>query len=143
MGCSRADHTRSRQTACRAARRETSPGLLILRTEGRIYFANAQRIADKMAPLVQQARPKVVLLDCGAVPDIEFTALKMMIDAEERLRGMGISLWLARLNPAALEVVQRSPLGARLGRERMFFNVNRAVEAYLAREAASREAPES
>jgi sulfate permease, SulP family len=41
-------------------------------------------------------------------------------------------LWLARLNPAALEVVQRSPLGPRLGRERMFFNVNRAVEAYLA-----------
>lgn len=122
---------------------ETFPGLLILRTEGRIYFANAQRIADKMSPLVQRAQPKVVLIDCGAVPDIEFTALKMMIDAEERLRGMGISLWLARLNPAALEVVQRSPLGARLGRERMFFNVNRAVEAYLARRASSGEAPGS
>jgi high affinity sulfate transporter 1 len=120
---------------------ETFPGLLILRTEGRIYFANAQRIADKMAPLVQRAQPKVVLIDCGAVPDIEFTALKMMIDAEERLRGMGISLWLARLNPAALQVVQRSPLGARLGRERMFFNVNRAVEAYLARQSSSGEPP--
>jgi hypothetical protein len=45
-------------------------------------------------------------------------------------------LWLARLNPAALEVVQRSSLGPLLGRERMFFNVNRAVETYLARQKA-------
>jgi len=116
---------------------ETFPGLLILRTEGRIYFANAQRIADKMAPLIRQAGPAVVLLDCGAVPDIEFTALKMLIEAEERLRTNGIQLWLARLNPAALEVVQRSSLGPLLGRERMFFNVHRAVETYLARQTAA------
>jgi MFS superfamily sulfate permease-like transporter len=116
---------------------ETFPGLLILRTEGRIYFANAQRIADKMAPIIRDAQPRVVLLDCGAVPDIEFTALKMLIEAEERLRSNGIQLWLARLNPAALEVVQRSPLGQRLGRERMFFNVHRAVDTYLARRSSA------
>jgi MFS superfamily sulfate permease-like transporter len=120
---------------------ESFPGLLIMRTEGRIYFGNAQRIADKMAPIVQAARPEVVLIDMGAVPDIEYTALKMLIEAEERLRGMGISLWLARLNPAALEMVQRSPIGARLGRERMFFNVNRAVETYLARQSSSGQQP--
>ena len=114
---------------------ETFGGLLILRTEGRIYFANAQRIADKMAPLVAAARPQVVVLDMGAVPDIEYTALKMLTEAEERLRGMGVVMWLARLNPAALDVVQRSPLGERLGRGRMFFNVHGAVEAYVARQA--------
>ena len=115
---------------------ETFPGLLILRTEGRIYFGNAQRIADKMALIIRAARPEVVILDFGAVPDIEYTALKMLVEAEERLRANGTELWLARLNPAALDVVQRSPLGARLGRERMFFNVNLAVETYLARQKA-------
>jgi hypothetical protein len=45
---------------------------------------------------------------------------------------------MARLNPAALEVVQRSPLGERPGRDRMFFNVNRAVEAHLSRRASAR-----
>jgi len=114
---------------------ESFPGLLILRTEGRIYFGNAQRIADKMAPILREAQPGVVLLDCGAVPDIEFTALKMLVEAEERLRGAGIQLWLARLNPAALDVVQRSPLGPLLGRERMFFNVHQAVEKYLSSRA--------
>jgi len=115
---------------------ETFPGLLILRTEGRIYFANAQRIADKMAPILREAQPRVVLLDCGAVPDIEYTALKMLVEAEERLRSVGTELWLARLNPAALDVVQRSSLGPLLGRDRMFFNVHLAVETYLNRNTA-------
>jgi SulP family sulfate permease len=39
-------------------------------------------------------------------------------------------LWLAALSPEALALVQGSPLGARLGRERMFFTVAQAVEHY-------------
>jgi sulfate permease, SulP family len=114
---------------------EAFPGLLIVRTEGRIYFGNAQRIADKLAPMVRALMPAVMILDCGAVPDIEFTALKMLTEAEERLRHAGIELWLAALNPAALEIVNRASLGRTLGRARMFFNVHQAVDAYLARRA--------
>ena len=74
------------------------------------------------------------------MPDIEFTALKMLVEAEERLRSVGTELWLARLNPAALDVVQRSPLGPLLGRERMFLNVHLAVETYLRRNTAPADA---
>jgi len=38
--------------------------------------------------------------------------------------------WLAGLNPEVLKVVQQSPLGRTLGRERMFFNRHGAVEKY-------------
>jgi len=109
---------------------ETLPGLLILRTEGRIYFANAQRIGDKMWPLVHEAKPRVLLLDCSAIPDVEYTALKMLSDAEEKLRKEGVSLWLAALNPEALRVIQKSSIGNVLGRQRMYFNLQQAVEAY-------------
>jgi sulfate permease, SulP family len=34
------------------------------------------------------------------------------------------------LNPEVLRVVQHSPLWAQLGRERMFFNLEQAVEKY-------------
>lgn len=111
---------------------ESFPGLLILRTEGRIYFANAQRISDKMAPLIRSAGPKVVLLDCRAVPDIEYTALKALMEAQETMRKGGIQLWLAALNPAALAVIRQVPLGEALGRERMFFTVQQAVARVLA-----------
>jgi len=109
---------------------ETWPGLLIIRTEGRAFFANAQQIGDRMWPLLEQARPSVVVIDCSALIDIEYTALKMLTEAEEKLRADGIELWLAALNPAVLEVVKRSRLGEVLGGQRMFFNVQMAVERY-------------
>jgi sulfate permease, SulP family len=109
---------------------ETWPGLLILRIEGRAFFANAQQIGDKMWPLLEQANPSVVVIDCSALIDIEYTALKMLTEAEERLRADGIMLGLAGLNPTVLEVVKRSRLGENLANQRMFFNVQMAVESY-------------
>ena len=106
------------------------PGLLILRIEGRAFFLNAQRIGDQMWPIVEQSKPAVLLLDCRGLLDIEYTALKMLVEAEERLRRQGVLLWLAALNPGVLQVVQQSPLGRTLGRERMFFNVQAGVQRY-------------
>jgi MFS superfamily sulfate permease-like transporter len=73
----------------------------------------------------------VLLLDCSAMIDIEFTALKMLTEAEDKLRRGGIVLWVAAMNPEVLARVKRSTLGERLGRERMFFNRRTAVESYL------------
>src|SRR5262249_29900922 len=109
---------------------ETWSELLILRTEGRLFFANAQRVADTMRPLVERAKPSVVLVDCSAVSDIEYTALKMLIDTDEKLRLEVIARCLAALNPQVLTVVRNSKLSETLRRERMFFNVQVAVEAY-------------
>ena len=110
---------------------ETFPGLLILRPEGRMFFANAERLAEKMRPLVAAARPRVVALDLSAVFDLEYTALKMLTEAEKRQRERGVSLWLIGLNPDVLAMVQRSPLGGILGRERMHFTLEQAVAKYL------------
>ena len=109
---------------------ESWPGLLILRVEGRAFFLNAQRIGDKISHFVADARPSVVVLDGRALIDIEYTALKMLIEGEAQLRTQGITLWLASLNPAVLNVVQQSPLGATLGRARMFFNLQSAVAQF-------------
>jgi high affinity sulfate transporter 1 len=109
---------------------ETWPGLLIVRVEGRIFFANAQRTGDRMWPMVEQAKPSVIVIDCSAIFDIEYTALKMLAEAEERLERDGITLWLAALNPNVFGAVSRSKLGEKLGRERMFFNLQAAVERY-------------
>ena len=109
---------------------ETFPGLLLLRPEGGIYFANASRLGQEMRSLISKYNPRVLLLDLSAVPELEFTALRRLTSGEEDLREAGTLLWLVALNPNVLEVVQRSPLGARLGRERMFFTLEQAVEQY-------------
>ena len=111
---------------------ETFPGLLLLRFEGRVFFANAERLGEKVRAFMAEARPKVVLLDLSAVFDLEYTALKMLTEAEKRGRQQGMELWLSALNPEVLSMVQRSPLGETLGRERMLFNVETAVARYQA-----------
>ena len=70
------------------------------------------------------------MIDCSSIIDIEYTALKMLADAEEKLQREGVRLWLAALNPSVLTTVSRSRIGQTLGRERMFFNVQTAVERY-------------
>jgi len=80
-----------------------------------------------MLHLISTAQPAVVILDGRALIDIEYTALKMLIEGEENLRRHGITLWLSSLNPQVLKTVQQSPLGERLGRPRMFFNLQNAV----------------
>jgi high affinity sulfate transporter 1 len=120
---------------------ETFPGLLMVRTEGRMTFASAPRIGEKMWSLLDEAQPRVLAFDFGAVPDLEYTALKMLAGFEEKLRQRGITLWLVALNPAVLHVVERSPVGATLGHERMFHNLEQAVSAYLASPAATAVEP--
>jgi len=110
---------------------ETFPGLLLLRLEGRVFFANAERIAEKIGALIKEAKPKVVALDLSGVFDLEYTALKMVTEGEKRQRERGVSLWLVGLTPDVLSMVQRSPLGEVLGRERMHFNLEVAVAKYL------------
>jgi SulP family sulfate permease len=112
---------------------ETYPGLLLLRVEGRMFFANAEHIGQKIRRLVAEFQPTVVAIDFGAVPDLEYTALKMLTEGEKRERERGITLWLVGLTPGVLRMVQRSPLGTALGRERMQFSLELAVAGYLER----------
>jgi len=110
---------------------ETYPGLLLLRLEGRVFFANAEQIAQKIRRLVNEAQPKVVALDLSPVFDLEYTALKALSEGEKRQRERGVDTWLVGLNPGVLQMVRRSPLGKALGRERMQFSLELAVTRYL------------
>src|SRR5262249_28730176 len=112
---------------------EAFPGLLMVRLDGAIYFANAGTVADKLRPLIERDKPRVVALELGGVPDLEYSALRALTEAERHLRDLGVSLWLVKLNPDVLAMVLRAPLGAALGREGLVFNMETAVARYLGR----------
>ena len=109
---------------------ETFPGLLILRTEGRLTFANAENAGDKMRALAEQANPRVIVLECSGIPDIEYTALVMLAAAEQRLRERGVTLWLAGVNPGLRPVLARSPLASAADPSRLFANLYKVLEAW-------------
>jgi high affinity sulfate transporter 1 len=111
---------------------ESFPGLLLLRPEGPIFFANAAHIAHQIEPLIRRTQPTVIAVDASGVLDMEYTALKMFAQVAKTQSQHGVQLWLIGMNPRVLAVVQRSPLGQMLRRERMFFNLEIAVGRYLA-----------
>jgi SulP family sulfate permease len=112
---------------------ETFAGLLLLRPEGRLFFLNAERIGEKIRPLIAATQPKVVAFDLSRVFDLEYSALKMLIEAEKRQREAGVTLWLVGLNPQVYAVIQRSALGPILGTERMMFDLEIAIDKFQQR----------
>ncbi len=120
---------------------ETFAGLLIARPEGRIFFLNAQSVAEQLNALVAQYQPRVVALDMSRVPDIEYSALQMLIEGERRASERGFELWVVGLNPGVLEMVRSAGLAERLGRERMLFNARAAIARYQSLQAAGTMAP--
>ncbi len=118
---------------------ETFPGLLLMRLEGRIFFANAARIGQKIRGFIDAEKPRVIAVDLSGVIDLEYTALKNLIEAERKEREHGVLMWLVGLNQEVLDMVMRSELGKTLGRERMFFNLELAVAKYLSLPATDRQ----
>jgi MFS superfamily sulfate permease-like transporter len=122
---------------------ETFEGLLIVRPEGRLYFVNAQNVAEKIDALVMQYKPRVLALDMSRVQDIEYSALQAMMEGETRATGRGAIVWLAGLNPGVLEVVRNSGLAERLGSERLLFNARAVIERFQALQQAAGGAVQS
>jgi high affinity sulfate transporter 1 len=122
---------------------ETFEGLLILRPEGRLFFANAQDVSDQIAALVALHKPRVLALDLSRVPDVEYSALRAIEEGERRLTEQGVTAWLVGLNPSVLEVVRHAGLDRRLGQDRLLFNTRTAIERFqaLQTDRASREIP--
>jgi MFS superfamily sulfate permease-like transporter len=116
---------------------ETLPGLLIVRPEGRLFFVNAQYVADQIDALIKEHKPRVLALDMSRVFDLEYSALLTLVEYEKRTTEQGAVVWLVGLNPGVLEVARRAGLDERLGRERMLFNARAAIERYKTLQASA------
>lgn len=111
---------------------ETFDGLLIVRPEGRLFFANIASVTEQINTLVAQSNPRVVALDMSRVTDIEYSALQSLIEGERRATERGAVVWLAGLNPGVLDMVRRAGMEKRLGRDRLLPNARLVIARYQA-----------
>ncbi|MFO1372938.1 MAG: SulP family inorganic anion transporter [Candidatus Competibacteraceae bacterium] len=109
---------------------ETFGEMLIVRTEGRMFFANATQLGEALLALLTQHQPKILVLDLSRVPDIEYSALKALQESDRKFAEHGVTLWLAGCNPGVLEVVRNSGLAQQLGPQRLLFNARTAIENF-------------
>ncbi|WP_448875068.1 SulP family inorganic anion transporter [Desulfobulbus propionicus] len=120
---------------------ETFGDLLIVRPEGRIYFVNAPYVGEQINALITRYQPRVVALDMSRIPDIEYSALQMLIEGEARFADRGVTLWLAGLNPGVFEVVRKAGLAERLGHDRLLFNAREAIKHFQSLQTAPDDKP--
>lgn len=114
---------------------ETFPGLVILRVDGELFFANARWFRDVVRSLVRDQSPPVqeLLIHAGAVPHIDTTAAAMLRELVAELDEAGITLAFARVTTGLVHDLQRNGVAGLVGDERFYDTVAAGVDAYLHR----------
>ena len=107
---------------------EIVPGLLALRVDESLYFANALVVEDRIE-LLLTADPSIkrVVLACAAVNQIDATALGMLTQMEQNLTQRGIDLALAEVKGPVMDRLCHTPLWAQLQlQHRVFLSLHDA-----------------
>ncbi len=122
---------------------EQVPGLLILRPNGMLFFANSNRIHSLLRERIKSASPppRAAVVDLERSPDIDVTSLEMLDQLNNELRDLGVDLYLARVADPVQDMFHRSDFTQRLGPGRIFAGVDVAVVA--CRRTMQDRAPES
>lgn len=113
---------------------ETYPGLLILRFDGTLFFANSHDflVAAQRAIARSEPTPQVVLIDCESMNDIDATAVITLKEFQEQLAKDDIQLWFARVKVKVREVMKHGGLEDTIPAEHFYDKVQTAVDVYLA-----------
>ncbi len=84
-----------------------SPGLVSLRVDESLYFANARVLEDRINDLVA-SRPQLqhVVLQCSAINDIDASALESLEAIDHRLRDAGLRLHLSEVKGPVMDRLQ-------------------------------------
>jgi MFS superfamily sulfate permease-like transporter len=89
----------------------TEPGMLVLRPEEPLFFANAEPLLAQIRERVRAlAAAKVVVLSLEESPDLDSTSLEALMELCDWLSANAVELRLARLKDSAREALARANL---------------------------------
>ena len=103
-------------------------GTLVYRFDAPLFFANADVLRDEVRALVATT-PGVgrVILEFGAVYDLDTTGLQVLIRLAGELQAAGVSLHFARVRTKVRGLMRRGGLEDVVGRDAFHLRVERAV----------------
>jgi SulP family sulfate permease len=116
---------------------ETLPGLIALRVDESLYFANAQIVEEKIGALIQShPETNTILLILSAVNQLDSTALGMLTDLEKNLAARKIALQFAEVKGPVLDRLRATPLGQAM-QDRIFLSTHSAFVAHASRTSSA------
>ena len=109
---------------------DTLPGLIALRIDESLYFANAQIIEEKVEALIQSnTDTRTVLMILSAVNQLDSTALTMLTDMQKDLAARNITLQFAEIKGPVLDRLRGTPLGEKM-HDQIFLSTHEAFVAH-------------
>jgi len=117
------------------------PGLLIVRPDEMLFFANVASVRDRIleAAAAAEPPPTVVLLDLPLTPEVDVPVVEALEDLRQRLAADGIELWLSHLQPGARAQLERAGALAAIGAARVHPREIDGIVAFALRQPGAEE----
>jgi sulfate permease, SulP family len=111
---------------------ETIPGLVILRIDASLYFANTVFLKEKVHEICRQhaGSLRALILDASAVNDLDSSADTALHQLSAEFKQKGIEFYIAGVKAPVRDVMKRSGLYAVLGSDHFFFTIDAAVKRF-------------
>jgi MFS superfamily sulfate permease-like transporter len=118
------------------------PGVLVLRPEEGLFFANASSLHAAIMKLVENSHESVsmVLLDLAITNDLDVPGADMLVELDEALSGRGIQLFLIRVHDPAQQILDRSGATEAIGPENFYPRIIDALLGHISDIAAEEQA---
>ena len=109
------------------------PGLVLLRFDAPLFFANAGIFREQALLAVSRADPQARWLVVAAEPitDVDSTAAEMLVELDQELERGGVELAFAEMKGPVKDKLHLYGLLDRIGRQRFYPTIGVAVRAYV------------
>jgi MFS superfamily sulfate permease-like transporter len=109
------------------------PGLLIVRPNQSVFFANADSLRAAIVDFVRASDPpaRAVLLDLEMTSEVDMPGAEMLVELKEKLTGEQVDLLLSRVRHPVRELLDRSGVTPQLGAENFHVRTIDGVLAYV------------
>jgi MFS superfamily sulfate permease-like transporter len=111
---------------------QLTPGLLMIRWDAPLIFANANLFRNFVREHVAHTEPKPfwVLVAAEPITDVDTTAADMLVDLDEELNAAGIHLILAELKDPVRDKIERYGLYETIDRRHFYPTIEAAIEEF-------------
>jgi MFS superfamily sulfate permease-like transporter len=106
------------------------PGILIVRIDAQMYYANALTVRDHVKAMVAEMEPppRAVIFDASAQDELDVTSTDYIKSLVKELHGKGIDVYFADAHARVLEHGRKTGLLESVGEDHIFLTVDAAVQ---------------
>jgi MFS superfamily sulfate permease-like transporter len=107
----------------------TEPGIVVYYFGAPLYYANAQRFAEEVQLLAGSTAAPIrwLIVDSGAITHIDYTAARVVRDAQRQLARAGVGLALAHVQADLKSDLDRHNLTQTIGESHIFDRMHNAL----------------